>query len=377
MNQITGKPTILIVDDEPVNIDILIQNLQDDFRLLLAKNGKMALKIARSTSPDLILLDIIMPEIDGYTVCRQLKDSRETRMIPIIFISAKKEEEDETKGLTLGAVDYITKPFSPAIVKARINTHLKIQKQHSQIRLQRDQLVEANEKLEESAELRADVERITRHDLKLPLNGVIGFANLLKTDEDLTPEQMECIDIIEDSGYRMLNMINLSLDLYKMETGTYQLNADSVNILPLIQKIITEQENNLSKKISLRLTIDYEEPVERDYFYAYAEELLCYTMIANLIKNSIEASPEGEIVSINLEKAPQERRINIHNWGMVPEKIQPVFFNKYATSGKSGGTGLGTYSARLIATTQGGNIIMTSSENDGTRVVITLPRDEE
>ncbi|MES9857115.1 MAG: response regulator [Sedimenticola sp.] len=122
-----GKRSILVVDDAPENIDILNALLQDKYQIKAAVNGLRALAIALSeTPPDLILLDIMMPEMDGYEVCRKLKSTAETCNIPIIFVTALNEEADERRGLELGAADFITKPYSPAIVHARVATHLEL-----------------------------------------------------------------------------------------------------------------------------------------------------------------------------------------------------------------------------------------------------------
>lgn len=122
---IADKPTILVVDDTPDNLALMSGLLKEQYKVKVANGGEKALKIARSESPpDLILLDIMMPEVDGYEVCRQLQTGDMTRNIPIIFLTAKAEIEDETYGLRLGAVDYITKPISPPIVLARVKTHL-------------------------------------------------------------------------------------------------------------------------------------------------------------------------------------------------------------------------------------------------------------
>ncbi len=123
-----AKQKILIVDDAPANIGILGQTLMADYELRVATNGAAALDIAVADSPDIILLDIMMPGMDGYEVCRRLKDNESTRHIPVIFVTGKSEEEDETKGLELGAVDYITKPFSAPIVKARVKNHLELKR---------------------------------------------------------------------------------------------------------------------------------------------------------------------------------------------------------------------------------------------------------
>lgn len=121
------RPTILVVDDAPENIDVLRGLLQDEYILRPAISGELALRLALvEPKPDLILLDVMMPGMDGHEVCRQLKSNPRTRNIPVIFVTAKAETEDEVQGLSLGAVDYLTKPVVPAIVKARVSTHLAL-----------------------------------------------------------------------------------------------------------------------------------------------------------------------------------------------------------------------------------------------------------
>lgn len=122
------KHSLLLVDDEATNLQLLRHTLQDDYRLIFAKDGKTALELAQQELPDLILLDIMMPDMSGYEVLEQLKNNQQTRLISVIFITALSDSGDEQKGFTLGAVDYITKPFNPAIVKARVRTHLSLVK---------------------------------------------------------------------------------------------------------------------------------------------------------------------------------------------------------------------------------------------------------
>jgi len=130
----TEQPVILIVDDTPTNIDVLNNALRADYIVKAATSGKKALLIAFSDSPpDIILLDIMMPEMDGYEVCERLKNDPATQDIPVIFITAMNDTGDEELGLRLGAVDYITKPFSPALVKARVNNHIKLKQQRDQL----------------------------------------------------------------------------------------------------------------------------------------------------------------------------------------------------------------------------------------------------
>ena len=139
MTDQTAKQTILVVDDEPVNLKILVELLRPDYQIRVAGNGQKALEIAaREDRPDLILLDIMMPGIDGYEVCRLIKENPQTQHIPVIFLTAKSQVEDEQKGFNSGAVDYIAKPISPPIVRARVATHLQLKKVRDFLKDQND-----------------------------------------------------------------------------------------------------------------------------------------------------------------------------------------------------------------------------------------------
>ena len=344
---------VLVVDDTETNVDILVDTLGDDYEVSVAMDGESALENATAHPPDLVLLDIMMPGIDGYEVCSRLKMDGATKNIPIIFLTAMAEVADEAKGLALGAVDYITKPFMPDLVKARVKNQL-------QLKRFRDSLEKQNEILKENARLREDVARITRHDLKTPLNAMISIPELLVKYGNLTADQMEMLEMVEESGYRMLEIIDSSLDLYKMERGEYQLRPIPVNVLKMTHQIRGETRGLIqSKTLSVEVTIDGLTPDNSDLFEVLGEELLVYSMLANLIKNAAEASPESGLIRIEFNKVNEnEAEIRIQNQGAVPEEIRDRFFEKYATCGKEGGTGLGTYSARLIARSMGGSILV-------------------
>jgi signal transduction histidine kinase len=361
---------ILIVDDEPLNLKTLGAHLKTDYEILVAKNGEQALKLAfADIRPDLILLDIMMPGMDGYEVCRRLKADPRTQNIPIIFISAMNNEMDETKGLKLGAVDYITKPISLPILMTRVKNHLKLKRAY-------EELENKNKALEEAARLRDDVDRIIQHDLKTPLNGIIGFSSLLHLKYSKLDEQqrIKIIKEIEKSGYKMLEMINLFLNLYKMETGTYQYSPEPVDILPVLKRIVNETKHLADAKgLSFKMTVNNQPVTESDKFIAQGERLLCYSMLANLFKNAIEASPKTGPLTVSLFNEKENTAIiSIHNQGAVPREIRDKFFEKYVTAGKSGGTGLGTYSAKLMAETQEGSIQFETSEEIGTTVTVHL-----
>lgn len=343
--------TVLIVDDASENLHVLMECLHDEYSILAAKNGEKALEIARSApQPDLILLDILMPGMDGYEVCRRLKADEKTSEIPIIFITALSEAESETKGLGLGAIDYITKPFNPDIVKARVRNHLQ---------------------LRTAFQLKEDVERIIRHDLKNPLNAILGLSQLLALEGDLSQEQRELVEILETASRRMARMINMSLDLFKMETGAYQYLPEKVDVLPLIEEI-QEDTHSLfaTKRLETEVTVDGTKP-DGPFLLEGVEQLL-YTMLSNFIVNAAEASPSGETIRVRLEKKTAPF-MSITNQGAVPKEIRDHFFHKYKTFGKNSGTGLGTYSAKLIADTMGYGLRMDIDDEANTTTITIVP----
>ncbi|MBU0962007.1 MAG: response regulator, partial [Proteobacteria bacterium] len=153
------RNTILLVDDIPANIKILVGALRESYRLVVATSGLEAIRVALEKKPDLILLDVMMPDMDGYEVCKRLKARPETAKIPIIFVTAMNEEKDETRGFLLGAVDYIVKPVNPVIVKARVQTHIALCTAQRELQRHRDELEEMV--LERTRELRETQIEIT------------------------------------------------------------------------------------------------------------------------------------------------------------------------------------------------------------------------
>lgn len=355
------QASILVVDDVPENIDVVSGILKDDYKIRAATSGARAIKIAESDKPpDLILLDIMMPEMDGMEVCQHLHSQEKTQDIPIIFLTAKNEVEDVVKGLKLGAVDYVTKPVEPGILKARVKTHVRLKQVNEQLRKDMALILE-------NAQLREDVERITQHDLKNPLGIIMGFSEMMKDDPDLSEDIRESAGFMEEAAYKMLSMINSSLDLYKMEKGTYPFNPESVDIIKVIRRVFLELES-ISVARSVKLQFDNNDTE----CTVYAEELLCHSLMANLIRNAIEASGENDTVTISLSRQ-NDVLIRIHNPAMIPQEIQEHFFDKYATVGKKNGTGLGTYSAKLLVTTQNGSIDFVTSKENGTTLNVHLP----
>jgi len=228
----------------------------------------------------------------------------------------------------------------------------------------------SRQKAQEKAEaLKEEVDRITRHDLKSPVAGILSGLTYLESFTELTDEQTAIAADMRKAANTALNLMTRSLDLFKMETGTYTFEPVPVDIPVTCQRAITDL-GELARTRGVILTLN--EPTEPTT--ALADETLCYLTIANLLKNAIEASTVGDTVMIDF--ASKDRiTVAISNPAEVSADIKSTFFDKYSTSGKQSGTGIGTYSARLMARTMNGDLTMTSSKANGTTVTLTLPKE--
>ncbi|GAB6037976.1 hypothetical protein JCM15519_25350 [Fundidesulfovibrio butyratiphilus] len=215
--------------------------------------------------------------------------------------------------------------------------------------------------------LREDVERITRHDLKSPLSAILSLPQLLLEDQGLDEGQREMVRMILAAGRRMQDMITLSLSLYRMEKGVYALAPERIDGVSLARTVWSDVGPAYVRN-GYRLEIDATELP----FAMLGEELLLYTMLANLVKNALEASPLGGTVRVLFGREAGWSLIAVCNQGEAPEAVRDHFFEKYASHGKAGGTGLGAYSARLIAQTHGGGVALHTG-NGRTCVKVRLP----
>lgn len=357
------KSLILIVDDNLENIRILGTALKStEYNLSVAINGQSALNIIEKEIPSLILLDVMMPDLNGFQVCEKLKNNPKTKDIEIIFITAAVNSEEELRGLELGAIDYIHKPISVPIVKAKVELHLERIKSKRELKIK-------NEALAEITRLRNDIERMTHHDLKTPLNVIMCYSQIMAEDDISEDEKKSFSKSIYEAGNKILHMINHSLDLYKMEVGTYKYEPKSILLNDLIENIIKDLQMLAIQK-QLKIEINKS---ENKNFETLAEKDLSYSLFANLLRNAIEASPTNGIIAIKMHYENERSVISITNSGSVPEEIRGNFFDKYATAGKKNGNGLGTYSAKLMTETQRGKISMETNDNE-TCITVQLPR---
>jgi len=222
--------------------------------------------------------------------------------------------------------------------------------------------------------LRRDVERMVRHNLKSPLNGVIGMAQLLEMEENLSPEQQEYVSYIHHSGQKLVKMIDSSMDIFHMEEGTYQIKVEEFNLVQLLSDL--DRELGQQKRFNSRSREYYlnGHPMDwKDTYSMHGEQLKLRSMLSNLIINALEASPDDGTVTIRVDQIRDGHNIDIHNPGEIPQDIRESFFEPYVSSGKTQGTGLGTHNALLIARAHGGEIKFTSSQQEGTHINILIP----
>lgn len=223
--------------------------------------------------------------------------------------------------------------------------------------------------------LKEDVTRMMRHDMRSPLVGIVGLANRLAAADNLEPKQSKAAIAIGELGKKMLSMLDRSRDFFQLEEGTYRLQPEPVDLLVVAQDVVAQLESMaLAKHVAIRIAV----PSTGDSdTVIHGEAMLLENMLANLVKNAIEASPVGGKVTVALSPKEPERatawRLDIHNQGEIPAEIQARFFDAYVTSGKQGGSGLGTHNAMMVVRAHGGAISFTTGDEEGTHLVVDLP----
>ncbi|MES2128774.1 MAG: response regulator [Pseudomonadota bacterium] len=355
------QPTLLVVDDTPENLRLIADLFEDSYRVRVAHNGAKALAMCHSDNPpDLVLLDVMMPGMDGFEVAQRMREHPASAHIPVIFVTALNDAAARKRGLGLGAVDFVSKPVDPELLQLRVQNFMRYIAVHLQRQAEYDAMLD-------NARLREDVERMLRHDIRGPLAGVLGLAEQLAADPSLGPEHARQASVIAHSAAQAVATVNLSSDLFLIETGAYQLQPADVDLSAVLHGV---GDAARAVHASKRLTISVDAPPTR----ARGDTTLCQAIFHNLVKNACEAAPDASAVQITL-LAGEPLSVLIANDGVVPAPMRERFFERYATFGKPGGSGIGTYSARLLAQAQGGSIAM--STDDATRrttLTVTLPR---
>lgn len=242
-----------------------------------------------------------------------------------------------------------------------------------QLREMVDRLNQEIEERKRVERIKAEVERLIQHDLRNPLSGILNAAELLLRDNP-TESQRELLEMIRESGQKLNTMISSSMDLVRMEEGTYELELQQLNVVDLLRAVHSQLQSLAeSQGVHLAYAMD-DEPLDWDSDYPiFGEVIYLEELLANLVRNAIEASPRDGVVSVSVTYNGSYR-FDIHNQGVVPKPVRDRFFERYATHGKKGGSGLGTYVAALVARTHGGSVSFTTSEAEGTHVLVDLPK---
>lgn len=381
------RPTVLVVDDNRLNIDLLVDVLKDDYKLLVALNGVTALEIIEGTLPDIILLDIMMPEMDGYEVCRRLKSDERSAQVPVIFITAKSQTEDEAKGLALGAVDYITKPVNPAIVLARIKTHLALYNQNreleAKVRQRTRELERSKLKADEASRAKSAFLANISHELRTPLNHIMGLSTLL-LELDTDPERLELLHPLHDGAAQLAGLFDQLLDLTLLESDTVQIRYNPFDF----RKMLAGREAVFRayaerRGVAFRHTAD--EGLPRRVLGAQEETAHAMN---NILLNAFRYTEKGT-VALDVRIDPDHFagagkdqvmvRFTVSDTGVgIPEDRLETIFHSFEIGEKVmtkrlSGPGVGLTISKYLIERMGGKIRVESALNQGSTFFVSLP----
>lgn len=368
----SDRGNILVVDDTPDNLRLLSVMLSEQgYKVRKALNGQTALNTIHQVPPDLILLDINMPSMNGYDVCQALKKDESIRDIPVIFISALDDVLDKVKAFDVGGVDYITKPFQAEEVIARIENQLIIQRQQKQLQ----QEIKERQKTEQT--LRVYLHAVS-HDLRNPVLGLsMILKNFLKKNPGKVTETIEIsrkvLQQMSISCDRQLNLINSLVETQQFELGGITLNCRPLNLYQFSQQLATEWEPMLMEKkatLSLKVPSDLP-PIQGD-----SDRL--WRVFDNLLANALKHNDLGLklVLTAELLESKTIRCILEDNGkGISPEQAVTLFerYQRGVDARSTLGLGLGLYLCRQIIEAHGGEIGIMGNQTHGAKFWLTLP----
>jgi CheY-like chemotaxis protein len=360
--------TILVVDDSPENLALISNLLKSDYQVKIAINGKRALQIATSdTPPALILLDVEMPDMDGFEVCRQLKSNALTAGIPVIFLTAKSEMEDERTGFELGAVDYLTKPISPPIAMARVKNQLTIKTMADFLQEKNVELGIARDIAEKANNAKSKFISSMSHELRSPLNAVLGFAQLMDAETaTLTVSQKDSLKQIMKAGWHLLTLINEILDLAKVESGKVSVSEESVPLVEVLIECCAMLEP-LAQQRGIKLIA----PAINRLHHVRADRIRLKQVVINLLSNAIKYNhSQGSVELCWSESQSGTLRVECIDTGvgLNAQQLSKLFqpFNRLGQeNGSEEGTGIGLVMAKQLIELMGGTIGVKSKVGKG------------
>ncbi len=365
---------ILLVDDLPSNLQTLSDVLNAyGYTNVQARDGQTALNLVQTDPPDLILLDIYMPGMDGYEVCRRLKADERTKHIPVVFISALSDIESVVKGFEAGGADYIVKPFQFREVLARVVSQLTLVQQRRQIEALRAQ---DRQHFESLHRMKDQFIRMATHDLRNPLNVILGYATMIErlntSDRDL-PLRDQAVENIRESVEKMRSLVSDLLDFAQFETGTY-LTLVPVPLSHLLDKCLNSLHVvAIQKNIELVYTAPPEEVMIN------MDESYMARVIDNLGSNAIKYTPSGGRVEVRIELKDQQAYIQVTDTGLgIPEEDLPHIFDPFYRVRQAGhaqveGSGLGLSIVKTVVEQHHGQVTVESAPGKGSTFRVTLP----
>lgn len=355
-------PIILIVDDMPDNLRILGELLKDNgYKVRPVPNGKLALQVTEKEKPDLILLDIMMPDMDGFEVCRRLKASKNLSEIPVIFISALNDTKNIVKAFNAGGIDYISKPFQAEEVTARVATHLEVCWQKNE--LQR---------------LNAEKDKffsIIAHDLRNPFGGFMALTQMLVDDEiDFAPEELKAMLLeLSLSAANIYELLNDLLEWSQVQRGNIDYNPQLLEAKIFMSESLRVVKDMAAKKqIVIKLNLP-------DEHQLYGDLNMLQTVVRNLVSNAIKFTPHGGEININSHINHNEVTVSINDngIGMAPDIVNNLFVNDSRTRrpGTEGepSSGLGLMLCKEFIEKHNGKIWVESIEGKGSSFSFSLP----
>jgi two-component system sensor histidine kinase/response regulator len=347
------KHRILVVDDSSLNLEITRAILEDEHLLATAGDGDQALDLLPTFRPDLVLLDIMMPGLDGYEVCRTIRADRRYAFVKIILLSARSSLEERLKGYQAGADDYITKPFRSEELEAKIKVFLRLKR------------------AEETDQIKNRIMTLFSHETRTPLNGILAMAELLSLDESLSEESREYVDAIAGCGRQLQTMVEKCSLLAKLK-GAVSLQRRSVQIDNLLKQVVNE--SNVAELIvskGLQVKVHIEESIVVDGDWAYLQQVL-----ELLIANAVQHTPEGLEISLSARRVGKlcEMRVADQGPGVPVERLHEIFdeFSMTDPMHHSEGTGLSLAICRAIVTLHGGEIDAENNPDRGATFLVRL-----
>ena len=373
----TPSALVLVVDDNVMNCDVLKRRLERlGHRVDVAINGIAALEELALRPFDLVLLDIMMPEMDGYEVLRQMKANQALSSIPVIMISALDDEEGIARCIEMGAEDYLAKPFNPVLLKARIGASLAKKAIHDREVNLLEQLRQNYERLKVLENLRDELMSMIVHDLRTPLTSVISGMQMLEVVGELSPDQHEMMEIAIDGGSTLLAMVNDLLDVASMESGTMRLQYVDLDPGMLIASAC-DQVASLAKSKELSIV----QIVPPDLLAFEGDEMKLRRVLVNLLGNAIKFTPSSGTLTVSVEKADDLSSlifaVNDTGMGIPPEEFEHIF-EKYGQveshqGGRANSTGLGLTFCKYAAQAHGGDVVVSSEEGLGSTFSFLIP----